>query len=47
MQIRVHKNVAYFATSPANFGYVRIAFFYILAAFFRKTDWVYSPSNYS
>ena len=35
MQIRLYKNAAYFATSPAYFGYVHIAFFFSLAAFFQ------------
>ena len=39
MQIRVHKNAAYFAISPAYFGYVRVAFFYFLAAFFQGTEY--------
>ena len=30
MQIRVHKNAAYFATSPAYFDFVRVAFFFLL-----------------
>ena len=38
-QIRVHKNAAYFATSPAYFGYICGAFFYFLAAFFQR-DWL-------
>ena len=34
IQIRVQKNAAYFAISPACFGYVRSCTFYFLAAFF-------------
>ena len=41
MQIRVHKNAAYFATSSAYFGHVRIACFYFLAAFFQG-DWLWN-----
>ena len=34
MQIRVLKNAAYFATSPAYFGCVRVAFFLLFGRFF-------------
>ena len=34
MQIRVHKNVAHFATSPEYFGYVRVVVFLLLGRVF-------------
>ena len=41
MQIRIHKNGANFATSPAYFGYVRVAFFLIFGCVFPEGLYIY------
>ena len=45
MQIRVHKNAAYFDTLPAYFGYVRVAFFVLLFGSVVLGDWTMTDSK--